>query len=207
MRQKGDFKMSVGIPSLLMIFVVLCLTTFAVLSFVSARADLNVSDQTVQTAQGYYAADHAAQQALARLDKELYQAQQSVVQLLETGSFSGLPCGELSGAAQQELSQLLASSLPAGQRANQMYLGLLQALAPEEWGTMTLTEDGNALQGSFAVPVGDGEVHELRTTYLVRLGEDGTRYEIAGYELVNIQQWEAGSGLDVWQGPSQEERN
>lgn len=34
---------SIGMVSILMIFVVLCLTTFATLSFVSARADLKLS--------------------------------------------------------------------------------------------------------------------------------------------------------------------
>ena len=48
---------SMGASSVLMIFVVLCLTAFGVLSLVSARADLRLTRRAVQAAEEYYAAD------------------------------------------------------------------------------------------------------------------------------------------------------
>ena len=41
---------SMGASSVLMIFVVLCLTTFGVLSLVSAKADLRLTDKTLAAA-------------------------------------------------------------------------------------------------------------------------------------------------------------
>ena len=59
---------SMGASSVLMIFVVLCLTTFGVLSLVSAKADLRLTDKTLAAAQDYYAADAGAEVLLSRID-------------------------------------------------------------------------------------------------------------------------------------------
>ena len=57
----------VGGSSLLVIFAVLCLTVFALLSISTARANRTLSDRTVQAVEGYYAADCRAEEILARL--------------------------------------------------------------------------------------------------------------------------------------------
>ena len=62
---------SIGMVSILMIFVVLCLTTFATLSFVSARADLKLSKKASDSVSEYYAADSAAETYLAQIASQL----------------------------------------------------------------------------------------------------------------------------------------
>lgn len=63
---------AVGGASLLVIFAVLCLTVFAVLSLSTARADDRLSQASAQASAEYYAADCQAQEILARLrDGEL----------------------------------------------------------------------------------------------------------------------------------------
>lgn len=59
----------IGVSSLLVIFIVLCLTTFAALSLTSANADLKMARRAAQTVSDYYAADSAAVELLARLDE------------------------------------------------------------------------------------------------------------------------------------------
>lgn len=59
--------MSVGSSSILMIFVVLMLTTFAALSLVSANADRNLARRVADNAQAYYAADSRAEEITARV--------------------------------------------------------------------------------------------------------------------------------------------
>ena len=70
-QRQNSISSGVGIPSLLLIAVILCLTAFGVLAYVSARADLKLTDAGVETTQAYYAAHHDAQELLSRLDERL----------------------------------------------------------------------------------------------------------------------------------------
>ena len=50
----------IGITTLVTVFMVLLLTTFSVLTMVSARYDLNLSSRTVEATTSYYAVDQEA---------------------------------------------------------------------------------------------------------------------------------------------------
>lgn len=58
---------AVGGVSLLVVFAVLCLTVFALLSLTTVQADRRLADASVQAISDYYAADRRAQEILARL--------------------------------------------------------------------------------------------------------------------------------------------
>lgn len=58
---------AVGGISLLVVFAVLCLTVFALLSLTTVRADQRLADAAVQNVTEYYAADYEAQAILAQL--------------------------------------------------------------------------------------------------------------------------------------------
>lgn len=66
-------KMSVGIggPSIIMIFVVLCLTTLGALSLMTAAADFKLTKKTAEAVAEYYAADSKAEEILAAADASL----------------------------------------------------------------------------------------------------------------------------------------
>jgi hypothetical protein len=66
-RTKRQFGVGIGASSLLVVFVVLCLTTFAALSLVSARADRSLAQRSAQASQAYYAADLEAERWLSGL--------------------------------------------------------------------------------------------------------------------------------------------
>lgn len=53
--------------SLLVVFAVLCLTVFALLSLSTVMADTRLADAAAQAVEDYYAADVSAQETLARL--------------------------------------------------------------------------------------------------------------------------------------------
>ena len=57
----------VGGISLLVVFAVLCLTIFALLSLSTVQADIRLADASVKAVADYYAADRQAQEILARL--------------------------------------------------------------------------------------------------------------------------------------------
>ena len=58
---------AVGGTSLLVVFAVLCLTVFALLSLTTVQADVRLADASAQAVEDYYAADCKAQEILARL--------------------------------------------------------------------------------------------------------------------------------------------
>lgn len=59
MKRKAPF--GIGIPTILTVLLVLCLTVFAALAAASARAEYALSQTGAQTVQDYYAADAKAQ--------------------------------------------------------------------------------------------------------------------------------------------------
>lgn len=61
----------VGSSSILLIIVVLCLTAFSTLAFITARLDLRLTRETVAGAEAYYAADARMQERLAGADAAL----------------------------------------------------------------------------------------------------------------------------------------
>ncbi len=75
MKEKQRLSIGTGVSSILMIFVVLCLTTFGVLSFSSANADLNLTKKNGKQIEAYYAADGKAQEILMEIDGLIYTAQ------------------------------------------------------------------------------------------------------------------------------------
>src|SRR5699024_12402475 len=63
--------LSTGTPSIVLIFVLLCLLTFSVLSVVSARADLNLSTKSADRTTEYYEAENEANDILLTVRNSL----------------------------------------------------------------------------------------------------------------------------------------
>ncbi len=72
--KKINFGMNIGSSSLLLVFVVLCLVSFSVLSLSSAVADERLADKSIEKNITYYEASNLAQEKLAEIDKELVAA-------------------------------------------------------------------------------------------------------------------------------------
>ncbi len=66
-KQSGGSGMAVGASSLLVIFAVLCLAVFALLTMSTVRAEMRLSENTRNAVTAYYEAQGEAQQILARL--------------------------------------------------------------------------------------------------------------------------------------------
>lgn len=66
-----SFSNGVGSSSLLVIFVILCLVSFATLSIVSANADYKLSNKVLDRTTAYYDASNQAEQQLAQLHQTL----------------------------------------------------------------------------------------------------------------------------------------
>ena len=63
--------MNIGTSSILLVFVILCLVSFATLSLSSALADRNLSDKATEKTLSYYKAQNLAQMKIAETDHKL----------------------------------------------------------------------------------------------------------------------------------------
>ena len=67
-------RMNVGISSLILIFIVLCLVTFGLLSMSSARNDLTMAERNGDSVKEYYRADGEGERFIAMIDGKLKSA-------------------------------------------------------------------------------------------------------------------------------------
>ena len=84
MKRRVGSNLNIGTSSLLLIFIVLSLVSFAVLSLSSALTDRNMVEQTMQRSTEYYEACNAAEHTLADLNAALIEA--SIDGTLTTGT-------------------------------------------------------------------------------------------------------------------------
>ena len=69
--KKRGLPLNVGTSSVLFIFVILCLVSFAILSLSSAMSDYKLSSRVAENSQAYYDACNSAEEQLASFDKTL----------------------------------------------------------------------------------------------------------------------------------------
>lgn len=67
------FGVNVGSSSILMVFVILCLVSFATLSIVSANADYKLSNKVATRTKAYYVACNEAEKTIAGIDQSLHE--------------------------------------------------------------------------------------------------------------------------------------
>lgn len=73
-KNKASFGVNIGSASILLIFVLLCLISFATLSIVSANADSKLTKKVLERTTAYYEACSQAHITLAELDSYLSDA-------------------------------------------------------------------------------------------------------------------------------------
>ena len=138
---------SIGASSLLVVFLVLCLVTFAVLSLASARSDDAFSEKLAGRKTAYYTAVNQAEAILARVDETLDHTQNNTdaaIQAVLALNEAGLP--ELEGisltAGTDDLSPCISFRVPIDDR---QYLHVTLELSGNfyeirSWQTITDTD-------------------------------------------------------------------
>lgn len=71
MNKKNYTGLNVGSSSILVVFILLCLVTFSILSMVSANADYRLSRKVADRTDAYYKASNEAQEIFAAIDAVL----------------------------------------------------------------------------------------------------------------------------------------
>lgn len=73
MKQKHTFFVTVGIPSLFLIFSVLCLCVLALLTLGSSRSNLNTARHSMEQTENYYAGCASATETVSEIRDDLEQ--------------------------------------------------------------------------------------------------------------------------------------
>lgn len=68
---KNHFSLNIGLPSIVLVFIVMCLFSLSVLSLVSANADWKLSQKAITRSNSYYQACNLANEDLAILNQKL----------------------------------------------------------------------------------------------------------------------------------------
>ena len=102
-RQKRSF-INIGFTSIIMVFITICLATFATLSVVTANSDFKLSQKFADKTTAYYEADQLAQEMLYELDTALSKHYFACVD--EANFFSSLSLDALSFQAMNGIQNL-----------------------------------------------------------------------------------------------------
>lgn len=86
MKQKHSFFVTVGIPSLFLIFSVLCLCVLALLTLGSSRSSLNTARHSMEQTENYYTACASATETVSEIRSSLTQCREKASD--ESGYFS-----------------------------------------------------------------------------------------------------------------------
>lgn len=205
MKRKSSFFPGVGASSILMIFVVLCLTMFGVLSFVTANADYKISTKNANTVENYYKASSSAQQKLAEIDSVLLQAKSDAARYSAKPFLLYTMNDSVYFENQErftEITDYLRSGASSEQKLDYAYrVFSALRLARIDGVTVTQSEDGQ-VQASLALPVDTNRT--LALTAAVEPYSASQRYRVTQQKLIGTEQQDNGdsSSLSLWSGSS-----
>ncbi len=177
-KTQAGFPVGLGIPTILMIFIVLCLTTLGVLSLTSANSDSKLTDKTEAALLADYQAEQIAEQMLSEIDGCLLQAANDTAVWQQTGVCSKLPV-DVSARAKS---------------AQDIYTALVRTGLPDR---VSLEQDTVA----FSVPLSDGR--SLQVSVLLKNYQESKRYEITRYRFVTPELINEEEVQQLWPGTSE----
>ncbi len=195
MKTKDKFGISAGVSSILMVFVVLCLTTFGVLSLVTARADETMTDRTGQTVTNYYEADSKAQQKIAEIDSVLSTAAMGARSFILDGSYDET---QIKNADRQVIDSIASGSSETEAKVQDCYLYFAELLISDIADVTVENVDFTDIVLGFSIPISD--ILELQTK-LTLIDAFSGRYNISFYGVANIVDWSIDDDpVDFWDG-------
>lgn len=87
-KKYNSMGLPIGGPTLLMIFVILCINIFAVISYMSALRDYNLSEKAAENITMYYEADSKAEIILSNILAEYNKKPDTIYKFKEADGFS-----------------------------------------------------------------------------------------------------------------------
>lgn len=173
-KQQSTF-VNIGSSSLLIVFLVLCLTTFAILSLSSAQSDYSFSKRSAEHKTEYYEASSRAEMILGEIDQILAETAEQVNAAQEN-------------AVQENADSELASfELAATARLDGKEIDNIPL-------SCTGTEEGTVI--SYQVP--SGAKQALNVSLLITNdSEHENYYKIQAWQLISTSDWNADNSLNL----------
>ena len=168
--KQSSYFANIGSSSLLVIFLILCLVTFAVLSLSSAKSDYTFSQRLAQHKQTYYEASSNAEDMVDKIDDILF----------ETAANVDLFGSSVSDSFDNYLSAVRTAL--DGSQIGDTPVGCEQS--------------GDELLVSFQVPAGDSQAL-LVTLRVNDCRKQATYYDIKTWKIVNTGKWENEQPLNL----------
>ncbi len=171
-KQQSSF-VNIGSSSLLVIFLILCLVTFAILSVSSAKSDYSFSERLAEHKKAYYEASARAERIAHEIDKQLVDLAQenSTANAVSTS-------GDFSGSA---YAKLVADTFD-GMQVDDI--------------TLSCDVIDGELSISYQVPAGEKQVLDVRLLVTDYTKED-TYYQTASWQVIPSETWEGDENLNL----------
>lgn len=119
MSKKSSFPVPVGASSLLVIFAVLCLTVFALLTLSTMEADVKMADENMKVVTQYYEADYKAEEIIAKIRRG-----EDVKGVIKQENVYAFSC---------DISETQVLSVVVKKEKNRIRILQWQEIAIEEW--------------------------------------------------------------------------
>lgn len=124
----GRSKVNIGAASLALVFIVLCLGVFGLLSLSSARGDLELAEREARSVAGYYEADARGQEWVRSIDGVL---KEEMGQDRDSGSSSDAVKARLGDMYRQDTG-LVTTDIPMD-RGQSLHIELGLVCGPEHY--------------------------------------------------------------------------
>lgn len=171
-KQQSSF-VNIGSSSLLVIFLILCLVTFAILSVSSAKSDYSFSERLAEHKKAYYEASARAERIAHEIDKQLADLAQENSAANTAGT-----SGDFSASAYAKLVKDTFDGTQAD--------GI----------TLSCDVIDGELSISYQVPAGEKQVLDVRLLVTDYTKED-TYYQTAAWRVVPSETWEGDESLNL----------
>lgn len=189
MKSTHRVKISVGASTILMIFVVLCFTTFAVLSFLTARSDLEMTKKSATATMQYYQADARMEELIASMDEYLLRSWNSANQYLQNGSFDNLPIGEITQETKNKITEVKNNSVFTNeQKLENIYFVFINTLVYQYPDVTIQSKSDHEKILRCVKTINDN--YQIQLQLLVNTQNTADeRYRVITRKLVSIKQW------------------
>lgn len=104
MKKKHSSFINIGFSSIVMVFIMICLVTFATLSVLTAHSDYRLSQKMAEKTNAYYQADAIARNMAENIDKELYQIY--LISSSVDAFYHAISAADFSGNAPEQVTDL-----------------------------------------------------------------------------------------------------
>lgn len=182
-----------------MIFVVLCLAAFGILSCVTANADYKISAKTAQNTQNYYDLLRQSEQKLQAVDAAVLQARSDARQASDTGS-----CGGLANSGDYEkipaVEAALKSSEPTAEKFKVCCVAFSRALLAKQGVTFS-DSSAETVPIHAGYSVSGNQRRNMHVSLVIDPFADKDRCRVTSRELAFSQpkEHEGESALNLWQ--------